>query len=188
VRVLANRERLAEELLGAAEVARVDERMAEQDHELDAAQGVVVALGALEAALEDGDRGLELAHHGVGAAEGVGQVRVLGLRRPVERERALEVLDGEAWIAAPVGDLAEAFVSARAESVRRGVLQEVGVEALRVLEVLQAEGDLGFQERAAGVAAAVLRARREPVLGDPEPAAELAQQLEGRNAVPGLDA
>jgi hypothetical protein len=112
---------------------------------------------------------------------------VLGLRGPVQGERLLEPLDGEARVPAPVGRLPEALQGARPQGVRLGALEELGVEPFDLVQVSQAEDDLGLEEGPSDVAAAVLRARGEPVLGDAEPAPELAQKLERGDAVPGLD-
>ena len=83
-RVATDRERTSEDLLGATEVSAVDERVAEQELEANALELVVPALGSVEAALEDRDRGLELSHHRVRPTEGVGQVRMRILVASVE--------------------------------------------------------------------------------------------------------
>jgi hypothetical protein len=113
---------------------------------------------------------------------------VLGLGGPVELERPLEALDRLARPAAAVRHLAEALVRLRPREVGARVLEHRREEALRQVELLQAERDLGLEEGPARLEAAVLRPGGEPVLGDPEPPAELAEELERRDAVTRLDA
>ena len=57
---------------------------------------------------------------------------------------------------------------------------------LRLLELVQAERDLGFGQEGA-VLERPFCSRCQEVLGDVETPAELAQELEGRDAVTGLD-
>ena len=89
-------------------------------------------------------------------------------------------------LAAAERDLTQSGEPFGAES-RRRALEKRRVEALGLVELVQAERNLGLDENAASVPAHV-GAGRQVVLGNAEPAAELAQQLEGGDAVARLDA
>jgi len=94
--------------------------------------------------------------------------------------------DGRLPVMQEVRDLAEAGVRRRALAVAGALLEHLRVEGLGELEVVEAERYLGLE----GGSVAPLRVcpGGEVVLRDAEPAPQLAQKLEGRDAVARLDA
>jgi hypothetical protein len=139
-------------------------------------------LRADQRALEDRDRRLELADHRIGPSELVGDVRELLLSPFLQRERALEVPDRQARVAAQEGDLAEAGVGDRARLVVGSPTEQRGVELLGEVDLPQVEGDLGFERRPS-------RSRRsEPVARkSPRPRVSGRARVGARDAVAGLD-
>jgi hypothetical protein len=73
----------------------------------------------------------------------------------------------------------------RALAVVRGLVEQLRVEVVGRLEVVEAQRDFGLQGLA--VARLGVRPGGEIVLGDAEPPPELAEELEGRDPVAGLD-
>src|SRR5207237_8640282 len=78
-------QRVAEDTRGLREVAGVGERVAGQGREADVLEDVAFGRVLLGALAKDGDRGRELAHGRVRAAERLGEARALGRTPAVER-------------------------------------------------------------------------------------------------------
>lgn len=101
-------------------------------------------------------------------------------------QRLLEEGNRRPRVAAAERDLTQPGEPFGAES-RRRALEKRRVEALGLVELVQTQSNLGLDENPDSVPPNV-GAGRQIVLGDAEPAPELAQQLEGRNPVARLDA
>jgi hypothetical protein len=107
---------------------------------------------------------------------------VLGRGGPEQGQRLLEEADRAARVPAAEGELAE--------SGERGaaiVLERILEEPLGGLEIVEPERDLGVEECGLPGDRPVLAPGREVVRADAEALAELAQDLERRNPVAGLD-
>jgi hypothetical protein len=103
------------------------------------------------------------------------------------RERPLELGDRAPRVSPPEGQLAETSVNMSSEAFARGSLEQAVVEPLGVLEVSKPKGDLGLDQRRAQLVGAGVRAGRQVVLRHAQLSSELAQKLEGGDAVAGFD-
>ena len=164
-------ERAADDLLGPGELARVGEGIAEQAPEADRLDPVSEPLEGDEAALEDRDARVELADERVRAAEALGERGSLPLLGARGDERALEVGDRLARFALAQREVAEPFLHLRPLRGGERAVEELAVERAGALEVVEPERDLGLEDREAD--RTDVRAGREVVLADAEPAAEL---------------
>ena len=182
-----DRERLPDQLLRLREAAVVDVRVREQHREAERLDRVGAPVGVRAAALEEGDRRLELADHRVRAPERVGRLRMGELVEAVVRHGLLEELDRASRVAVPEGELSEPREGFRALGRSAGVVQGLLEEPLGALHVVEPERDLCLDERSAAHGLDSLDARREVVLGHAETPAELAEELQRRNPVAGLD-
>ena len=108
------------------------------------------------------------------------------LRAP-DAECPLDLRDRLAGIAPQEGELATAGQRTAVILLAPGRLQDVLVEPLRVVGVAEAQRQLGVEQTRVVGRRAILTGG-EIVLADAEPAAELAQELQRRDAVAGLDA
>jgi hypothetical protein len=83
-------------------------------------------------------------------------------------------------------ELAEPLLDVRAVGRPNRLLERLAVQLLGALDVVEAQGELGFEEQEA--LRPEVGAGREVVLRDAQAASELPKELERRDAVAGLDA
>ena len=172
---------------GRCEVAAVDQCVRQQHGEPQLSDRVLALLGRLEAAAEDRDRLVVLADHRLRAPSvSASEARSAGRADHTWRARSIAEIASRGF-AALEGELAETRQRAAVVLVapRRG--EHLLVQPLRVVLVAEAHRQLRV-EQARIVGRGAVLAGCEEVLADAEPAAELSEQLQRRDAVAGLDA
>ena len=163
--VLAFRERARENLLGARQVAVVDQGVAEETRE---AHGLDPSSrrSQAEALLEDRDRRRELSEAGIGAPQALREPGPVALLIARDRERLLEAAD-RSEVAGTEGELPEPFGRGGAEDCIRLGRSQLLVEPARLGCLAETEGELGVHQLRLALLD-VRGAGREPVLGDAE--------------------
>jgi hypothetical protein len=168
VKTPAQRQGATKELLGAAKVPAVDQRVGQKDRKLDGLDRITALLCTVEAALEHADGRFELADHRIGAPECVREVRSVGLVFSGKLERLLEPSDCFPRVTLPESDLAQAREGCAAAFGCGRAVDCFLEERLRPLHVAEAQRQLRVRELA--VVGRSLGARGEVVLGDAEAA------------------
>ena len=136
---------------------------------------------------EESDRGLDVVEHRVGAPECVGEGRLVARLRPRQTQRLFEGLNGAARLTAFERNLSEACKRSRALVVGRGCVECLVVELLGGIELAEAKCDLGIEQRPVLRQEVAVEPGRKPVLAHSEAPAHLAEELERRDPLAGLD-
>ncbi len=173
--------------LGAGVVAVVGQRVAEQGRELDVLEDVRRALVGVHAALQQRQRRAELAGGGICAREALGEARQLhdvAARRGDRVEQEPCRLGGLPVAECEAAEAGERFGTV--VPVFPGVSERALVERARRLDVVEPERDLGVDKAGVGVRLDPAPGR-EVVGADAQPASELAQQLDRRDALAELE-